>query len=105
MVFNLYLNVARPHARRRFNATDISRRREESNVSYPPPLSPLLILLPLPTFVTRGVCARDAKYLFIIALIVVARVWRGAPLPAIKFRTEVYFAVSSANQLSEVFVV
>lgn len=25
MVFNLYLNAARPHARRRFGATDIAR--------------------------------------------------------------------------------
>lgn len=37
MVFNLYLNAARPHARRRFGATDIAGvpRQAREYVSYP----------------------------------------------------------------------
>lgn len=35
MVFNLYLNAARPHVRHRFGATDIAGVLRQARVSYP----------------------------------------------------------------------
>jgi len=89
MVFNLYLNAARPHARRRF---DCDRLRQISPAYH----------LDRREYVSYPAVLRT-KCLFIIALII-ASLQRRRRAMKLKFGKEVYFIAGPANQSKEASV-